>query len=42
MWTFNAVSLRRRRLIRLRRAEIWISFDEFLRRYGGDSQREGD
>ncbi len=42
MWTFNAVSLRRRQLIRLRRAEIWMSADEFLRRYGDGSQRKGD
>lgn len=34
MWAFNAVSLRRRRLLRLRRSEIWMATDEFLRRYG--------
>ncbi|UCC64000.1 MAG: hypothetical protein JSV36_02770 [Anaerolineae bacterium] len=37
MWTFNAVSLRYRRLIRLRRTEIWMSTQEFLDRYGTDS-----
>jgi len=34
MWTFNAASLRRRQLIRLRRVEVWMSADEFLQRYG--------
>lgn len=34
MWTFNAVSLHRRRLIHMRRAEIWMLAGEFLRRYG--------
>jgi len=34
MWTFNAVSLRRRKLLRLRRAELWMSANEFLQRYG--------
>lgn len=33
MWTFNEVSLRRRRLIALRRGEIWISKERFLARY---------
>ncbi len=35
MWTFNAASLRDRSLLRLRRAEIWMSRREFMRRYGG-------
>ncbi len=33
MWTFNPVSLRGRSLLRLRRAEIWMSREAFLRRY---------
>ena len=33
MWAFNAASLHHRRLLHLRRAEVWISADEFLRRY---------
>jgi hypothetical protein len=34
MWTYNAASLRRRSLVRMRRTEIWMSRDVFLRRYG--------
>ena len=34
MWTFNAASLRRRQLIRLRRVGVWMPTEEFLRRYG--------
>lgn len=34
MWTFNVASLQQRRLFRLRRSEVWMSVDEFLRRYG--------
>ncbi|MCS7178381.1 MAG: hypothetical protein RML46_04610 [Anaerolineae bacterium] len=34
MWTFNPLSLQRRSLLRLRRAEIWISRQAFLGRYG--------
>jgi hypothetical protein len=34
MWTFSIVSLRHRRLLRIRRAEIWMSTAEFMRRYG--------
>jgi hypothetical protein len=34
MWTFNPVTLRHRRLIRLRRTEVWMSMEEFLSRYG--------
>lgn len=37
MWTFNPVSLRGRSLLRLRRAEIWMSREAFLRRYGGEA-----
>ncbi len=33
MWAFNPASLRGRRLSHLRLAEIWMSADEFLRRY---------
>jgi hypothetical protein len=33
MWAFNPPTLRRRRLTRLRRAEIWMCVEEFLRRY---------
>lgn len=33
MWTFNPLSLRGRSLFRLRRAEIWMSREAFLRRY---------
>ena len=34
MWTFNTVSLRHRRLLRIRRTEVWMSTAEFMRRYG--------
>jgi hypothetical protein len=34
MWTFNVVSMRHRRLLRIRRAEIWMSTAEFMHRYG--------
>lgn len=34
MWTFNPATLRRRRLLHLRRMEVWMSAKEFLRRYG--------
>jgi len=37
MWTFNPGTLRRRSLFRLKRVEIWISKEEFLRRYGRGS-----
>lgn len=40
MWTFNVASLRDRSLFRLRRAEIWMSRQEFMRRYGGASSVE--
>ena len=33
MWAYNAVSLRQRRLLALRRTESWITSGEFLRRY---------
>lgn len=35
MWTFAPFSLRGRSLLRLRRAEIWMSREAFLRRYLG-------
>ena len=34
MWSYNAVSLRQRRFLALRRTESWMSTDDFLRRYG--------
>jgi hypothetical protein len=33
MWTFNEASLRHRSLLRLRRAEVWMSAVEFSARY---------
>jgi hypothetical protein len=37
MWTFNPGSLRYRKMLSRRRAEIWMPVDEFLRRYGNVS-----
>ncbi|MCX7682286.1 MAG: hypothetical protein N2508_10065 [Anaerolineae bacterium] len=37
MWTFNQASLRQRHLLHLRRNAIWMSREEFLRRYGSGS-----
>lgn len=34
MWAFNEASLSRRRLLHLRRSEIWMTTEEFLHRYG--------
>lgn len=34
MWTYNQAALRGRGLLRLRRSEIWMGSDQFLRRYG--------
>ena len=34
MWAYNAVSLRQRRLIALRRTEVWMTSGKFLRKYG--------
>jgi len=34
MWAFNAASLRNRQLWNMRRAEMWMSVEEFLSRYG--------
>ena len=34
MWAFNAASLRHRRLLHMRRAELWMSAVEFMSRYG--------
>jgi len=42
MWAFNAASLRRRRLLHLRRAEVWISVSELLGRYGSNINAERD
>lgn len=33
MWAFNAVSLRHKGLLRLRRSEVWISMQKFLEQY---------
>ncbi|MBF6594689.1 MAG: hypothetical protein IVW51_09595 [Thermaceae bacterium] len=33
IWAFNQPSLRQRKLLDLQRAEIWMSVEEFLRRY---------
>ncbi len=33
MWTYNPATLRHRNLLTLRRAEIWMTTEEFLRRY---------
>jgi len=38
MWAFNVASLHSKHLLRMRRIEAWIPFDEFLRRYGLDAQ----
>lgn len=38
MWTYNPGTLRGRNLFRLKRVEIWISREEFLRRYGNKDQ----
>jgi len=34
MWAFNEASLQQRRLLSLRRSEVWMSTDGLLRRYG--------
>lgn len=34
MWTYNQASLHSREFLRLQRTEIWITRDEFLRRFG--------
>lgn len=38
MWAFNPATLRRRRLLHLRRMEVWMSAKEFLSRYGNAPQ----
>jgi hypothetical protein len=35
MWTFNAASLRGRRLLGLRRLEMWMTAEDFVQRFGG-------
>jgi len=35
MWTYNAVSVRRRPMFDLRRMDMWMEADEFVRRFGG-------
>jgi hypothetical protein len=34
MWAYNETSLHRRYFLKLQRTEIWITINEFLRRYG--------
>lgn len=34
MWAYNAATLRHRHLLKLRRSEVWMPIEEFLRRYG--------
>jgi hypothetical protein len=34
MWTFNQASLRRRTLLGMRRTEMWMTTEDYLRRYG--------
>ncbi len=34
MWTYNAASLRQRQLLRIRRQEMWMTVEAFMRRYG--------
>lgn len=38
MWTYNYASLNGREFLRLQRTEIWITADEFIRRYGEGSK----
>jgi hypothetical protein len=38
MWAYNAVSLRQRRLIALRRTEVWMAPGVFLRKYGAGQE----
>jgi len=33
MWAYNVVTLRQKRLLNLRRMEMWISMEAFLKRY---------
>ncbi len=37
MWAFNEASLRRRHLLGLRRGEVWMTREAFLRRYGEEA-----
>lgn len=39
IWAYNPVSLRRRKLIRLRRVELWMRACDFLNRYGGSAHK---
>jgi hypothetical protein len=41
MWTFNVASLRHRRLLYLRRTELWMPADGFVSRYGPAETAEG-
>ena len=43
VWAFNAPTLRRKQLLRLRRTEVWMSRQRLLERYGDrQDRREGD
>lgn len=35
MWAYNAPSVQRRNVLRMRRSEFWMPAEEFLRRFGG-------
>jgi hypothetical protein len=35
MWTFNAASLHGRRVLGLRRMEMWMTAEDFVQRFGG-------
>jgi hypothetical protein len=41
MWTFNAASLQHRRLVHLRRVEIWMPVERFLNHYGAGQVKRG-
>ncbi len=42
IWTFNEVSLRERRLLRVKRCEIWMSVDDLVRLHGEDETSARD
>ncbi len=41
MWAFTLGNRNRRSLSRIRRSDFWISADDFLRLYGGQSTKTG-